>query len=78
MNETNRTHRNLMELEMSDIYKDGREEREVGSDRGKHLNVRKTRTVKGKIRVSEQRLLILCVSTLVRYGVCAYFHQRRE
>lgn len=50
MNDTNRRCRNLMELEMSDIYKDVREkrerEREVGNDRGKHSNVRKTRKLK--------------------------------
>lgn len=80
MNETKR--RNLMELEMSDIYKDGREERErereVGKRQRQTLECKKDKKSEEKIRVSEHRLLILCVSTLVRYGVCAYFHQRRE
>lgn len=33
----------MMELEMADIYKDRREEREMGNEKGKHLNVRKMR-----------------------------------
>lgn len=74
--------RNLMELEMSDIYKDGTEERErereVGKRQRQTLEWKKYKKSEVKIRVSEHRLLILCVSTLVRYGVCACFHQRRE
>lgn len=69
MNETNKT----QEL---DGIRNGRflQRWEGGErERGKHLNVRKMRRKDKSIQTQIANLV--CVFALIRYGVCAYFHQ---